>query len=478
MVRTLKKAGLALTGYVTAHCALLVKCALLVVLVSALVGLGARVTPSIDRIEVGSSLRDDNTVTVSVEISGSPLAGGNFWCYIGDAEDLSEISESEWVKADAGQCEIPVSAGNWRIYARDPYGNVSSDDSLTVNAVVSISIDSDICYLALKATRQLHVSLITFGGIDRTVTWTSSNPDAVQVDGNGLVTAVSNGTATITATAYGGAKAVCEVVATDLIIRMQDSDQSSKQTIPSRYYTLEQAELLDKILFSRVDEAGYGTRAGVVAAARFLTMEFPFRIPYFYENGRLNNFGMKSYADGEGRYYHRGLYIHESKYATLDPKGIIAGPAMWGEPLMNFTEQGYFHIYSYYPNGLDCSGFVTWACLNGGWDVKDSGAGDYVNRDDDMCDYGIRTPITLELMKSGKVKVGDLIGADGHIAIIAGMDDTYIYIAESLGRGVGITKVRIENNLIWSATYDYIMLMDTYYGGAQGVYEEMWETGA
>jgi len=182
----------------------------------------------------------------------------------------------------------------------------------------------------------------------------------------------------------------------------------------------------------------------------------------------------KRYVDGEGRYYHRGLYLDETKYATLDPKGIWKGPAMWGELLMNFEDEGYFVPLQLYPNGLDCSGFVTWACLNGGWDVGDTGAGDYYDRDDDMCDFGIRTPISLELMQSGRVKVGDLIGADGHTAIIAGMDDTYIYVAESLGKGVGINRVRIEDELIWSTTYDFICLMDTYYGGAQGVYEEMW----
>ena len=41
-------------------------------------------------------------------------------------------------------------------------------------------------------------------------------------------------------------------------------------------------------------------------------MNFKFRIPYFYENGRLHSSGA-NYVDGEGRYYKVGMYLHEKK---------------------------------------------------------------------------------------------------------------------------------------------------------------------
>ena len=69
-----------------------------------------------------------------------------------------------------------------------------------------------------------------------------------------------------------------------------------------------------------------------VVAARFLTLELPYRIPYFYENGRVSDTGVH-FVDGEGRYYKKGLYLAESK-----KKDIIAswtGPAIWGCPLKN-----------------------------------------------------------------------------------------------------------------------------------------------
>jgi len=217
------------------------------------------------------------------------------------------------------------------------------------------------------------------------------------------------------------------------------------------------------------------TRAAVVAAARFLTLEFPYRIAYFVENGRMNNWqDGRRYVDGEGRYYHIGLYLDESKYETLDPEGIYQGPAMWGEPLMLAIRGQGIPAWRKYPNGLDCSGFVSWACLNAGWDVGDSGAGDYPETDDDLCDLGVRVDITPELMSSGTVKPGDFIGTDGHIGIIAAIDSEYIWIADSFGEGVKMSRLRIEDELMQSYLFTYICLMDSYYGGAEGVIAAMW----
>ena len=81
---------------------------------------------------------------------------------------------------------------------------------------------------------------------------------------------------------------------------------------------------MDAILEDRVNDAGYQTRAGVVAAARFLGLEFPYRINYFTENGRMDScYGGK--IDGEGRYYHKGLYLDESRFSQIEKSW--AGPA-------------------------------------------------------------------------------------------------------------------------------------------------------
>ena len=129
------------------------------------------------------------------------------------------------------------------------------------------------------------------------------------------------------------------MLVTDLI-SVPDPDTYSKPLLVGDVYSVEQEALLDEILASRVEQAGEKTRGAVVAAARFLTLEFKQRVPYFYENGRLKPYGGGgAYADGEGRYYHKGLYLTSAKYAELDPRGIAYGPAHWGAPLMNWEDK-------------------------------------------------------------------------------------------------------------------------------------------
>ena len=212
--------------------------------------------------------------------------------------------------------------------------------------------------------------------------------------------------------------------------------------------------MFDKILKNRIDNVGYKTRAGVVEASRFLTLDFPYRINYFYENGRQTT----NKVDGEGRYYHVGLYLNSSKYKDLTGSTTLNNKGPWG-----------CSIYSYpakrnIDNGLDCSGFVSWALLNGGFDVKDVGAG--WSNDSDLTDFGEVKKVTTDLSTSNEIKVGDLLhseAAGGHIGIIVGMDEDYFYVAQALWYdeiGVIITKIKKKE---LKNTFPHVVLMDKYY---------------
>jgi hypothetical protein len=97
-----------------------------------------------------------------------------------------------------------------------------------------------------------------------------------------------------------------------------------------------------------------------------------------------------------------------------------------------------------------------------------------------MTDYGERVRFTDEVLNSGKVKVGDLLSSSGpeggHIAIIAGMDDNFIYVSESLWTppNVSVTMVAYPKTAAIKSSYKssyevvndryyWIMLMDSYY---------------
>ena len=450
------------------------KAVIILVFLVFMMGFGANVPPTIESVEIFTDTGDISLVRMSVNVRGSRFSGDRLWCYVGEKEDISEITDDEWILSEDGVCDFVVGSGNYYMYVKDSFGKVSapSEQDVAINKVVSVQLNYHEGYLAIGGTKQFAASSFVLGEVDDTIVWTSSDDSIASVTDNGFVVGHRNGTAIITATA-GDASDQAEVLVTDMIAVAGTLELKNREFLQSHQYTEEEAALLDKILFSRVEEAGYGTRSGVIAAARFMTMEWPYRVHYFYENGRLNNHGQKTYCDGEGRYYHRGLYLSESKYDDI--VASVAGPAIWGAPLTNYEDHPpMYNRGALRPNGLDCSGFVSWTLLNGGFDVGDSGAGDYTYIDDDLCDLGERVWITRELMFSGHVKVGDLIGADGHAAIIVGMDDTYIYIAESLIPGVMINKLTIENELIYSPTYTWIMLMDTEYKEMGNNYTEMW----
>ena len=221
-------------------------------------------------------------------------------------------------------------------------------------------------------------------------------------------------------------------------------------------------ELLDEILKFKVKKVGNKTRAGVVEAARFLTLDFPYKISYFYENGRLGT----NKIDGEGRYYHKGLYLNESKYESISHSR--KKPKTWGCPLYSVPDK------KSTPNGLDCSGFVTWALLNGGFNPGDIGAG--ITSVKDLTDLGTMKKITNSLAKSNQIKVGDLLHNtwnSGHIAIIVGIDSDYFYVAQAIWfdeEGVIISKY-MKSEL--KNKFKEVILMDKYYK-KDGKLTNMW----
>ena len=335
------------------------------------------------------------------------------------------------------------------------------------DGVKSIKFKVDTFYLAIGESEKLNYD-IESSKDDYKLTWSSENEDIVSIS-DGKIVGVNLGTSVVTLKSESGKKAEVSVMVTDLIRKPELDDK--KKFLPCHAYTEEEAHIIDEALRTRVLNKGEGTRAALIETIRFMTLSFKYKVSYFYENGRMHGSGVRK-ADGEGRYYHKGLYLSEDKFKDI--KVSHKGPAIWGCPLTNLQDHNRYKPGAKMPNGLDCSGFVTWSLYNSGLDVGDIGAG-INDRHKDMSDVGEMHSLTYEYANSGDYKVGDVIARWGHTALIAGRDSEYLYIAESLLKGVRIEKVSYKNpNSSLYKYYAYINKMDKEYSKNDD-YTDMWE---
>ena len=335
------------------------------------------------------------------------------------------------------------------------------------DGVKSIKFKVDTFYLAIGESEKLNYD-IESSKDDYKLTLSSENEDIVSIS-DGKIVGVNLGTSVVTLKSESGKKAEVSVTVTDLIRKPELDDK--KKFLPCHAYTEEEAHIIDEALRTRVLNKGEGTRAALIETIRFMTLSFKYKVSYFYENGRMHESGVRK-ADGEGRYYHKGLYLSEDKFKDI--KVSHKGPAIWGCPLTNLQDHNRYKPGAKMPNGLDCSGFVTWSLYNSGLDVGDIGAG-INDKYKDMSDVGEMHSLTYEYANSDDYKVGDVIARWGHTALIAGKDSEYLYIAESLLKGVRIEKVSYKNpNSSLYKYYAYINKMDKEYSKNDD-YTDMWE---
>ena len=436
---------------------ILLICLLFITMSLLLVNRNYNLPPEIKSIKYANKFNDDKTRTASLKIKKHNT--NDIYCQFVDGDN-----KSDWILVKKGICSYNVVTKSYTVnlkYNDDKI--VSYDKDFYIDAVLGLKVNNRKEYMALGETFNLESQLDSIG-MDSKIEYNSSNPDVITIDNNGNVTGHNVGTSEVTVSTLDKFEVKLNITVSDLI-RPPVLDNNKKR-VPCNSYTKEQVEELDRILESRVNNAGPGTRAAVAVAARFLTLEFPYKVPYFYENGRLTGNGVQ----GEGRYYKKGLYLGVNKQKEITK--VMAGPASWGCPLMNYEDDGYRTPNTRYPNGFDCSGYVTWVLVQAGLDLGDIGAGPGGSKD--YTDIGPLRRNSYDLLHSGEVKVGDLIGWDGHIAIIGAMSDTKIYITESLLPGVIMDEYDYSDpNAKFYRRYDYIIDMTDNYKG-DGNLRNMW----
>ena len=425
-------------------------------------------------INVEENSEDKVTIKVSVN---------HFWPFskyyvaIDNNKDVSDETVYETYSKDN---TYDLTNGVYYIHVKDSKGKALACD---YSEVFYFSNETSLDYPFYPENDELDVG-VKIIAINKDVLVTSSNEDVAEIIDNKIYTK-EKGTTTISVS-LDDYNTSFDIEVTDLYTT-NNSDSSSKPYLHTTICSEEEGSKLDEVLAREIEEAGYGTRAGVVAAARFLALKFPYRITYFSESGNLSS---GNRADGEGRYYHKGLYLTESKFTQLSTS--VYGRATWGEYFIDndTNNQSDDSIYLYgglttgdigtdkylsnRPNGLDCSGFVSWCYYNGGFDFGDLNAG---GPGYGMGGLGECVSITNELLQSDRIKAGDLVGFVDHVGIVIGVEDDYIWIADTLVTGTKVTRYErnVESfNSLGDSSFTYFMLMDSEYI-EDGSYTAMWD---
>lgn len=151
---------------------------------------------------------------LSVSVSPSYADEKKVWWYAQDSDILS--TSTGW--DNAGNRYIHITAkknGTTKLFAEDWNENGKRDEcSVNVKGkpVTGVTLDRSSIIVSLNDTERLNATVTPSDATDKSVVWTSSNWNVVDVDSDGVITGRMVGTATVSArTADGGFTASCTV---------------------------------------------------------------------------------------------------------------------------------------------------------------------------------------------------------------------------------------------------------------------------
>ena len=197
----------------------------------------------------------------------------------------ASIQDLEWESTDEAVAKVQYSSGRYVLYAykngtttitataTDGSG-VTASCEVTVNInypVQGISLNHDAkTFTKAGETLQLAATIYPDSATNKTVTWKSSDKTVATVDESGLVTAVGNGTANITATTEdGNFKATCQVTVEipELTLSLDKTELTLTQTEEQQKLTATVSDPEEKVTWLSSDPfVATVTRDGTVTA--------------------------------------------------------------------------------------------------------------------------------------------------------------------------------------------------------------------
>jgi uncharacterized protein YjdB len=182
--------------------------------------------------------KDSSTVTVtsippaSISVTGVSITTGTITLDVNAAQTLTAIiapgnatnknviwssNNNTIATVSATGVVTAKAAGTAIITATTEDGAKTTICTVTVNnlpqvAVTGVNISAVTATLEINGTKQLTATITPSNAANKNITWSSANSAVATVSANGLVTAISAGTAVITATSEDGSKtAICTV---------------------------------------------------------------------------------------------------------------------------------------------------------------------------------------------------------------------------------------------------------------------------
>ena len=156
----------------------------------------------------------EQTLTLSAKILGAenPSSTKIYWSVSGDVDSV-RVEQNESFSGEKVQVLTALKPGIVTVTAQseaDMTVTARCTVNITRQGVESITLDPEEITLKKGETAQIKASTAPENAMDDEIIWTSSRPEIVSVDENGTVTAVSGGTAVITAKA-GTAEATSRI---------------------------------------------------------------------------------------------------------------------------------------------------------------------------------------------------------------------------------------------------------------------------
>ncbi len=373
-------------------------------------------------------LTEGESITLNTKVEPSNTTDHNY-IWTSDNASVASVVDGVVTGIKAGEALIMVKTENNKV----AICNVEVREKVT-----GIKLDIDEKTVAIGNTLNIKATLEPAGTTAK-INWTSSNPSVADVS-NGTVTGKEVGETTITAESNGKkatAKIKVKVVTTSDIYTFKYNN--NKPTIKCNSYTSSDKIRLEDQLKRAIERVGYGTRAGVVEAARFFVGGLDYKIPY---QGTV-----KGYTD-VGRYNREGLNL-----------GTSSG---WGCKIPGTSEQG-----------IDCTNFVRWAFINGG----------HGNKSPMSSSNTYKTAEVVSQIRPGDLMYSPCTSKEGkcasqdytHVGIVIGVDETKIYVAESRSEsssdGTVVTEWQ-KNNMPKTGKFSIVRLVP--YAG-DGKLTDMWD---